>query len=82
MSCAAVGAHDVNLEVQHILSDIDVAASILSYGPDSAADHLVMGAYGHSRFHPRRRHPQNVIIRDGVGADIAMSENAVTVITE
>jgi nucleotide-binding universal stress UspA family protein len=41
--------HGVNVEVQHIVSDIDVAASILSYAADSAADLLVMGAYGHSR---------------------------------
>jgi nucleotide-binding universal stress UspA family protein len=41
--------HGVTVEVQRIVSDIDVAASILSYAADSAADLLVMGAYGHSR---------------------------------
>lgn len=41
--------HGVNVEVQRIVSDIDVAASILSYAADTAANLLVMGAYGHSR---------------------------------
>jgi nucleotide-binding universal stress UspA family protein len=41
--------HGVNVEVQRIVSDIDVAASILSCAADSATDLLVMGAYGHSR---------------------------------
>jgi nucleotide-binding universal stress UspA family protein len=44
-----IARHGVKVAVQRIVSDIDVAASILSYAADSAADLLVMGAYGHSR---------------------------------
>jgi len=41
--------HDTTVQVQRIVSDIDVSASILSYAADSGADLLIMGAYGHSR---------------------------------
>jgi nucleotide-binding universal stress UspA family protein len=41
--------HGLKVEVQRIVSEIDIAASILSYAADTSADLLVMGAYGHSR---------------------------------
>ena len=41
--------HGLKVEVQRIVSEIDVTASILSYAADTSADLLVMGAYGHSR---------------------------------
>jgi len=43
--------HDVNVEVNRLVSrEGDVANTLLSHAADSAADFIVMGAYGHSRF--------------------------------
>ncbi|MGB7259807.1 MAG: universal stress protein [Pseudolabrys sp.] len=42
--------HGLKVNVKRLTSpDIDVAATILSYAADSAADMIVMGGYGHSR---------------------------------
>jgi nucleotide-binding universal stress UspA family protein len=37
----------------HVGKDIDVGSLILSRAADEAADHIVMGAYGHSRMRER-----------------------------
>jgi nucleotide-binding universal stress UspA family protein len=43
--------HKLNVTLQRISSgDIDVGNAILSYAADRAADFLVMGGYGHSRW--------------------------------
>ena len=43
--------HNLNVTLKKITSiDIDVGDAILSYAADSAADFLVMGGYGHSRW--------------------------------
>lgn len=43
--------HKLNVTLQRITSaDIDVGNAILSYAADRAADFLVMGGYGHSRW--------------------------------
>ncbi len=43
--------HKLNVTLQRITSaDIDVGNAILSYAADKAADFLVMGGYGHSRW--------------------------------
>jgi nucleotide-binding universal stress UspA family protein len=43
--------HTLNVTLQRITSaDIDVGNAILSYTADRAADFLVMGGYGHSRW--------------------------------
>ena len=43
--------HKLDVTLQRITSaDIDVGNAILSYAADSAADFLVMGGYGHSRW--------------------------------
>jgi nucleotide-binding universal stress UspA family protein len=43
--------HNLNVTLQRITSaDIDVGNAILSYTADRAADFLVMGGYGHSRW--------------------------------
>jgi nucleotide-binding universal stress UspA family protein len=42
--------HDLNVEVKRIVAtDTDVADTLLSHAADTAADFMVMGAYGHSR---------------------------------
>jgi nucleotide-binding universal stress UspA family protein len=47
----SLARHGVNVEVKEIVaSDMDVANVILSHGADFAADFMVMGGYGHSRF--------------------------------
>ncbi len=43
--------HKLNVTLQRITSaDIDVGNAILSYAADRAADFLIMGGYGHSRW--------------------------------
>ena len=47
----ALGRHGLKVEVKRIpASDVDVANAVLSYAADSAAEFVVMGGYGHSRF--------------------------------
>jgi len=41
--------HGVNVEVQHIETDIDVGNTLLSHMANEGADLLIMGGYGHSR---------------------------------
>lgn len=48
---AHLARHKLNVTLQRISSgDIDVGNAILSYAADRAADFLVMGGYGHSRW--------------------------------
>ena len=48
---AHLARHKLNVTLQRITStDIDVGNAILSYAADRAADFLVMGGYGHSRW--------------------------------
>jgi nucleotide-binding universal stress UspA family protein len=43
--------HDLKVEINRIVArEGDVASTILSHAADSAADFVVMGGYGHSRF--------------------------------
>lgn len=41
--------HGINVELQKLVTTMDVANTILSHASDSGADLLVMGGYGHSR---------------------------------
>lgn len=48
---AHLARHKLNVTLQRITAtDIDVGNAILSYAADRAADFLVMGGYGHSRW--------------------------------
>ncbi|QCK84546.1 universal stress protein [Phreatobacter aquaticus] len=41
--------HGINVELQKLVTTMDIANTILSHASDSGADLLVMGGYGHSK---------------------------------
>ncbi|MES2537083.1 MAG: universal stress protein [Pseudomonadota bacterium] len=42
--------HDINVQVERHVADIDIGNALLSAAADLSSDLIVMGAYGHSRF--------------------------------